>query len=77
MPSELKTLYLLSPADLKRMRKLVRLLDRALAELVVQKRITTFDDDRRSYPPCESDLIEEASFIDYQLAFPFIDKRDY
>lgn len=70
MKSELKNLYLLTPADLKRMRKLVRILDRALAELVELKRITTFDDQRPSYPPHESDLAEEASFIEQQLVFP-------
>jgi hypothetical protein len=69
MGSELKSLFLLTPADLKRMRKLIRHLDRALRELVELKRITTFDDLRESFPPHESDLIEESSFIEHQLAF--------
>jgi hypothetical protein len=69
MASELKNLYLLTPDDLKRIRKLVRHLDRALRELVELKRITTFDDLRESFPPHESDLIEEASFIEHQLEF--------
>lgn len=69
MGNELKNLFLLTPADLKRMRKLVRHLDRALRELVELKRVTTFDDLRQSFPPHEADLIEESSFIEHQLAF--------
>lgn len=75
MKSELKNLYLLTPADLKRMRRLVRTLDRALIELIELKRVTTFDDERPSCPPHESDLIEEASFIEHQLVFPFPEKN--
>jgi len=65
-----KKLYLLTPTEIKRIRKLVRHLERALQELVEMKRITTFDDLRESFPPCESDLIEESSF-ENQLAFHF------
>lgn len=69
MPNEIKNLFILTPMDLKRIRKLVRHLDRALQELVELKRITTFDDVRESYPEHESDLIEESSFIEHQLGF--------
>ncbi len=62
-----KNLYLMTPADIKRLRKLVRVLEKAIAELVELKRITTFDDQRNYHPPFESDLIEEQSFIEYQL----------
>jgi hypothetical protein len=69
MPNEMKNLFLLTSQDLKRIRKLTRHLDRALQELIQIKRITTFDDLRESYPPHQSDLAEEASFIEQQLAF--------
>jgi len=76
MASELKNLYLLTPSDLKRLRRLVRHLDKALAELIELKRITTFDADRESFPPHESDLIEETSFIEHQLAFQIRESRE-
>ena len=57
------------------MRKLVRHLERALRELIELKRITTFDDLRESFPPHESDLIEEASFVERQLASRLKDRN--
>lgn len=75
MGQEKQDLFLLTPREIKRMRKLVRHLERALRELIELKRITTFDDLRESFPPHESDLIEEASFIERQLASRF-EKRN-
>ncbi len=75
MGKERKDLFLLSPREIKRMRKLVRHFERALQELIELKRITTFDDLRESYPPHESDLIEEASFVERQPASRF-EKRN-
>lgn len=64
----LKNLYLLTHADLKKMRKFVRLLESAVVEIAELKRVTTFESDRReSFPPAESDLIEERSFINNQF----------
>lgn len=77
MANELKNLFLLTTADLKRIRKLVRHLDKALAELIELKRITTFDDLRESYPPHESDFIEETAFLEYQYTFPVGDTSDF
>jgi hypothetical protein len=69
MGKEIKNLFLLTSSDIRRIRKLVRHLDRALRELVELKRVTTFDDERDFYPSHESDLIEQASFIEHQLRF--------
>lgn len=69
MRSETKNLFLLTPADIKRVRKLVRYLDLSLRELIELKRITTFDDEREFYSAHESDLIEESSFLEDQLKF--------
>lgn len=77
MANELKKLFLLTPADLKRLRKLVRRLDDAITELIELKRITTFDDLREHYPPAESDFVEETSFVEYQYTFPIGDSRDF
>jgi hypothetical protein len=77
MAQKMKKLFLLTPADIKRMRKLVRHLDRALCELVEIKRVTTFDDQRRHYSPGECDLIEESAFVEYQLEFQLKDNSDF
>ena len=77
MAQKMKKLFLLTPADIKHMQKLVRHLDRALCELVEIKRITTFDDQRRHYTPGECDLLEEASFIEHQLEFPLKGNSDF
>lgn len=69
MRSETKNLFLLTNADIKRIRKLVQHLDLALRELFELKRITTFDDERTFYSAHESDLIEESSFVGDQLKF--------
>lgn len=77
MNKEIKNLFLLTPADIKRIRKLVRHLDRALSELIELKRITTFDDQRELYPPHESDLLEELSFIERQLEFDLKQNQNF
>lgn len=64
-----KNIYLLTSQDLRRIKKLARTLEMALAELIELKRITTLDDERRHYSPSESDLLEEQSFLEYQLEF--------
>lgn len=69
MKSETKNLFLLTSADIKRVRKLVRHLDSAIRELIELKRITTFEDERDFYSAHESDLIEESSFVEYQRTF--------
>ena len=77
MADELKNLYLLTPADLKKMRRLIRHLDKALAELCELKRVVTFDQRPNPYPPHESDFIEEASFIEHQLNFCLQDNQEF
>jgi hypothetical protein len=77
MANELKNLFLLTQTDIKRMRKLVHHLERALSELIELKRVTTFDQAIDPYPPHESDLIEEASFVSQQLAFHLKEKNDF
>ncbi len=67
MGQKREDLFLLTPKEIKRMQKLVRHLERALTELIEIKRIATLDDLRASFPPHESDFIEEASFIEYEL----------
>jgi hypothetical protein len=64
-----KNLYLLTPKDLRKIRNLVRILEKAITEIAELNRITTFDDQRRSYQPHESDLIEEQYFLEKQLEF--------
>ncbi len=64
-----KKLYLLTPKDIRKIRSLVKILEKAIVELAELKRITTFDDDRRFYTPHESDLIEEQYFLEKQLEF--------
>lgn len=71
MGHEKQALFLLTPTEIKRMRKLVRHLERALQEIIELKRITTFDDLRESFPQHESDLIEEASFVRRNIAIQF------
>lgn len=69
MSKNLKNLYLLTPADIRKIRQLAGTFEKALIELTRLRRITTLDDDREHHPPFASDLIEEASFIEYQLDF--------
>ncbi len=71
MKNSQKNLFLLTPLDIRRMQKLVRHLESAIAEIIELKRITTFDDQRRHYSPAESDLIEEVSFFEQQIPFNF------
>jgi len=77
MGQNMKKLFLLSPDDIRRMRKLIHHLDRALCELIELKRVTTFDDQRQHYTPGECDLIEDASFIENQLEFHFKNNPDF
>jgi hypothetical protein len=71
-----KNLHLLAQEDIRKIKKLVRILEKALVELVELKRVTTFDDERNHYTPHASDLIEEQSYLEYQLEF-FPTKTDF
>jgi hypothetical protein len=74
----MKNIYLLNQADLKKMRKLTRLLACAIIELIELKKVTTPGDvGREYYPPAESDLIEERSFLEYQLKLNFPDTENF
>lgn len=64
----MKNIYILSNTDIKKLKQLTRILEKALVELIELRRVTNFDDNVRNYyPPAESDLIEERSFLEYQL----------
>lgn len=65
-----KNQFLLTSQDVRRIRKLTKTLELALADLIELRRITTFDDIRHHPNPYECDLIEEQSFLEYQIEFP-------
>lgn len=71
-----KSIYLLTSADIRRIRRLTKTLESALAELIELRRVTTFDDPRYHPTPHECDLIDEQSLLEYQLEF-FTDKSEF
>ena len=63
----MQNLYLLDKQDIKRIREMVDLLEKAVQEIIELKQITTVKTD--PYAAAQSDLIEEESFIEQQLDF--------
>ncbi|NJL26305.1 MAG: hypothetical protein HC902_14930 [Calothrix sp. SM1_5_4] len=57
--------YVLDVADIRRLRHMIRLLEKAVVEIVFLKKLAPPDTD--PYAPAQTDLIEEACFIDQQL----------
>lgn len=65
MGKRIKNSYVLDAADIRRLRRMIRLLEKAVVEIVLLKRLVPPDTD--PYAPAQTDLIEEASFIEHQL----------
>ncbi len=61
----MKNIYLLDARDLKRLRHMARLLERAITEIVELKKLVPPSTD--PFAPAQSDLIEEAHFVEQQL----------
>lgn len=71
-------MYLLTNADIRKVRKFTRLLERAIIEIIELKKVRTIDDVARNYyPPGESDFTEEKSFLEYQLKLNFPTNEDF
>lgn len=65
MNKRVKSSYVLDVADIRRLRHMVRLLEKAVVEIVLLKKLAPPETD--PYAPAQSDLIEEADFIGKQL----------
>ena len=59
--------YLLNGKDVRKIKRMVRLLDKALAEIVQLKALRD-PDEPFPHPPAQSDLIEESWFVEQQLS---------
>jgi hypothetical protein len=60
----MQKIYILTPTELKTIKKIVGLLENALIELI---RTHQFKPDLERYPPAHSDLVEEEYFRRNQL----------
>lgn len=56
----MKKQYLINTDDLKRLRKMIKILDRAIMEIIQIKQLKTEIAD--NYGPAQSDLVEEEGF---------------
>lgn len=63
----MKPQYLIDTGDLKRLRKMIKLLDSAITEIIQAKKLKTEKLD--PHGPAQSDLIEEEWFARQQLTF--------
>lgn len=61
----MKKSYLLENRDIRRIRKMVRILENAIIEIVELKKLVAPKTD--PFAPAQTDLIEEAYFIERQL----------
>lgn len=65
MGKRIKNSYVLDVADIRRLRHMIRLLEKAVVEIVLLKKLAPPDTD--PYAPAQTDLIEEAYLINQQL----------
>ena len=61
----MKKSYLLENQDIRRIRKMIRLLEKAIVEIVELKKLVAPKTD--PFAPGQTDLIEETHFIEQQL----------
>ena len=61
----MKKSYLLENQDIRRIRKMIRLLEKAIVEIVELKKLVAPKID--PFAPGQTDLIEETHFIEQQL----------
>jgi hypothetical protein len=61
----MKKSYLLENSDIQRIRKMVRLIEKAVAEIIILKELRVPETD--PFAPAQSDLIEESHFVEQQL----------
>ena len=65
MGKNIKNSYVLDIGDIRRLRHMIRLLEKAVVEIVLLKKLDPPATD--PFAPAQTDLIEEAYFIDQQL----------
>lgn len=63
----MKKSYLMENQDIRRIRKMVRLLEKAIVEIIELKKLVAPKTD--PFAPAQTDLIEETHFIEQQLDF--------
>jgi hypothetical protein len=65
MGRHVKSQYVLDIHDIRRLRHMIRLLEKAIVEIVLLKKLTPPAID--PFAPAQTDLIEETHFIEQQL----------
>ena len=61
----MKKNYLIEPSDIKRIRKMIRLIEKAVVEIILLKELRP--PETNNFAPAQTDVIEESYFVERQL----------